>query len=1129
MKKSRKIILCASAVACASTVTAGAAISVLSANNLSKTIDEMKAVMPKYLGLDEDDIARYAFNDNVISFNGRYYENSKAAVKDNIIQGELATPYDKKILINDEKFIGTAESRELNGGSLSQLKVNEALAEKKLFRADEGTVPAEQRIIPLYENGRNNSESTPLNERFTTNLLEAQRRSISNYTSGLKYTDGFGGKFDSESAAIESNKTLIAQKTTYGQGYYKVDDRSVQLNSDGSYQQVNINPLNNYDKDRLRRLAVDNLGVNNTEFDLELYNKAKLEESTTPADGGSKAYTLRASRENGDNLEDYIVPTDSLYKLSSDKVALNAAGLFSNFIFDKLKSSIKYDVTMNPTFMRPFDFKLFREQGITWIGAFGVHGMMYPDDLEHGKDNSYADKNYGPIKGMTRKVNRSNEFGAYFRLTVNGKQEETIPNVSYSDLLDMIDTFTNREKFRQTFSIDTKQEYTWYYKGKTNFGEKATLPGGKWGFGKDITFDYEGGDKNGNWNDLGRAMDYVNNRKVVSRPHGGGGYEIPMNSEGNTAPSYLPIDINSYDGRHGYMFRQNRSFVQPDAIYGYPVETTDFAWYDSSYTLTDEKTGKVHNSGLAVNLKITPKISASKQTIAGWATDFIKELKKYPEIYNDFVDNDATKLTSQVDAIFDNLANYLYSNLNGQQRIQKFDQRYGADYYKPIGTMTSDNRVENSASFLWDFIKTQDFLPRFRNEYLNRTTFAIKKNIKKNNTYLILKYRGVPLFAIDNAALDSLGILDEMVRTNPNGGTYFDLDAARKALQATIVSPSSSRALLEAMKNISNKIELVNTINSDKRVIKRFVLPGRNIDGNPSNDTHLVKLAPAKDENHPFRSIVIDPKFVGQSGGSNNNAVEGLELLLSKNDPVDLLRKNSGIYLIANQYNKQLEQFYEYEKQQGHTVTIDSKDANDLVKNEDDILILYNKAALDSSNKSDKERISDSLVGAYYGQTFQRQGTFNISLNNEMISSKLFTYEEDKTRFFSDIISNKVGPVYVYMDTNNNQLNLNVYNDQEGALREACINLHLLPSTTYGLLIRPENFVPGKSPGEYKMSDGYVVKKRVRMYKSINMERLADASNQWTSTPVYFSNFENAFNYCRYEFELRYSKLNGRN
>ncbi len=289
------------------------------------------------------------------------------------------------------------------------------------------------------------------------------------------------------------------------------------------------------------------------------------------------------------------------------------------------------------------------------------------------------------------------------------------------------------------------------------------------------------------------------------------------------------------------------------------------------------------------------------------------------------------------------------------------------------------------------------------------------------------------------------------------------------------------------------------------------------------NDTPFIKFEEDGDASRVFKKIHIDSKFDAVSN-NGNNAVDGIQLLPTSTDKLDLLKKQSGIYLIAKQYNKQLDKFYEEAKKNNIAINKDMKEGADLVHTEDDILVLYNQALLNTGNMNpDKDKVSDSLEPAYFGESFQRQGTYNVSLNNTMKPAHIFSYSDDKKKFFDGITSNKVQSVYVYLDANNNQLNQNIYNDKEAALQEACINLHLLPSTTYGLLIKPEKFKEGKKASEYKIEDGYVVKKQVKIYKSINMSKLADSYNHWSTTPTYFSNFENAFNYCRYLFELSYT------
>ena len=314
--------------------------------------------------------------------------------------------------------------------------------------------------------------------------------------------------------------------------------------------------------------------------------------------------------------------------------------------------------------------------------------------------------------------------------------------------------------------------------------------------------------------------------------------------------------------------------------------------------------------------------------------------------------------------------------------------------------------------------------------------------------------------------------------------------------------------------NISNKTQLANyTATSTGEVIQKYVIPATNLDSTSSNDVNLINFK--KDDTRNIKKIEIPSEYT--EGNSNENYNISGNLLISKDDSTSMLNRNSGIYMIANYYNKQVDNYYQNYGNSNND-NANATEAENFIKDINDVVVLYNT----NTYSDDGTELSDYLNVSKFGEIFIPTSSFNISLNKN--NQRIFDYQEDKEKYITQMNgsdSSEISKVYIYYDYNNKQLNKNIYNTDELAKQEAYSNVVIRPSQEKILLLN-EGVKASDSNTNY-VNQGIVISKNTSMLTWIDLTNLADSYNGWSTTPVYFTNYTNAFNYMRYLFEMSYT------
>lgn len=1086
MKKIRKILY-----ASATALIGGSAIAAAVAMSIAPSTSHH----PKFLGIDSNGIALYEFNNKAISFNGKYYQNSYEAVVDNVIQKDIAGKNDKKLIMDTEKFLGQADSNSLNGGTYATLDVNKAKSEHKIFsyedKSDKGSLT--ERTVPLYENSRTNSDSQSDYNRYLTDREKAAEALISNYDTGLAYTDGFGGVFKDRRKAEESFSKNLKNSTAVGMGYYLIDDYA-HIDAQGNPKKVKINPLNPYDRKLLKQIAVNNLNKNGSKFTLELFNK---EQERTPGDAATYS-VARTADESGDSV--YAFESDPLNSFGSNEVAKTIAHEFSEFVHSKLDSLIRYDITLNPTWMNRFNMVLHANHAANgWPNNYPGQKTWYygmkPDAEEH--DYSYGYPEYAPIGPLGEMRYRNKDPNAFLRLEINGQKDLTFFNKTEGELLSLKNILSNRTTFLRNFNIES-DIHRIYHPGHLALGYKADplaeRAKGKL-FGQDvnigITIEAD------SWNWVAVAMDRTLN---------------PSKPFANAEQGYN----DGYYGTFGNITSKYWWFVGPKKEW-YPVDGMNSFKFLDTNQVKDDKGAHV-TSGMAINLFVTPKVNTNELTIKGWADEFIKHLREETNVLKSELDP-TNIVKNQVDELFGEFASYVTRDLSKKQIFIPWNEPDKYNKFKNVGDLTSDFNFTNPSSYVNDFFSARQSIRSLDTKLVSKTTHNFAANLANNDSVFVVKYNNVPLYTIKTDYLDKLGMLERCV-TRTERGDVINLASAGASLQSALISQNKAEALYESLNNISNKIELKLRKVGDT-VVQKYSIPGVNLNSDPNDDVNFVKLD--KTDTNQFKKIVIPDEYSSITDPTNPKAVKGLKLNAREADPVSLLRRNSGIYMIAQQYNDQLAKLYQtVGKPDGPNLSDpNSEEIQNLIKSEEDIIVLYQSIG---EKQGTDAKISDYIEPAFFTEMFQRAGTYNATLNNPYTSKQAFNSVPEKERFFNSMSDRAVNESYIYLDLNNRPLNQDLYNNQEGALSEAVKNTPLYYTDNAVLVVDPKFYDPSKQHKDYKLSDGWIVKKNIQELYTVNAERLADKkTNGWTNETIYFANHQNAFNYCRYLFEKSYT------
>ncbi len=1039
MKKINKKILIGSSlslVAIAGLSGMAIGISTTVSNKVSSNNVVDSSLQPKFLGTNKYGINEYLFNNKPINYGGYYYENSAEAVQDYITQD---TNSKNKIVTGNESYIGDITEIPFNNGDGKRVDMSNL--NKTFFKNDQSV---QSRLVPVYENYRLNGSGVNDNQRFTTSRQEAKYQSITNITSGQKYTDGFGNIFNSENDALNSRKKILRNRTSLGVGYYEITDKSA------NNRVYKINPLNASDQKLLKTIAINNLNLSDSDFTFDIFN---------------------LSNKNGNY---YFDTTDngngSVYDSSSKKIAAKVAQKLASFISTKVANKITYKVNVNPAFYT--NFKLEEEwrsgSGLTGAGwrtrSGTVNRELLHSNYDDSNDPSFSVYKNGFSLGASKDSDvYSNNRVSSFNLTAN----------SFDILENIADTFTKREEFLKVFEI--KQNKVDLYAGLNGWiGNNVK---------KDL-FDEYAVVKNG---------DIFGNKDIKS----------------------IGIKLNPKEAERvmkGWVYNHGVSRWRGDTYYNSAIDFPILKSAPYVDAQNSENSGQRANSEIIFNLNITPSCSLQNSDYSKLATSFKNEIQSDP-LLNDFFPSD-TELETYLKTVFNDLNSYINNTLlKNKYSINKYSTT-DLDIFKGVGYIDDNNNFSNSVSWISDFIiNKSDFINKFNKSVIENDIYNIQQNVIDSKTKFIIKYKGAPLYLFD---YDPNGIfsVDKIFGSSSlKDGMYYDKAAVASSLQRILVDPkylvNGEHQLLKQLKNISNKVQLVQTSTSDGKLLNKYVIPSNNLDNDVKNDTNFIEFDQA--DTKRYKRIKI-PKEYTENNQNENLNIAG-NLLISEKDPVSMLNRNSGIYMIANYYNKQVDKYYqEYGNDNGDIVSTESEN---LLTKTDDIVVLFN--TYDSSTED--EKLSDYLNVSTYREIFSPK--FNISLNEN--NQRIFSYEDDKTKYLESSTGkeNDIGKVYLFYDYSYKQLNKNIYNTEELAKQEALSNVVIRPSQEKILLLNEG--VEITNPETNYVDQGKVISKNTSMLTWINLSNLADDFNGWSRTPVYFSNYTNAFNYMRYLFEMSYT------
>ena len=168
--------------------------------------------------------------------------------------------------------------------------------------------------LNVYDSAKLDKAYKTASDKYTPSLLEAKKSYLRNPV--VAWTDNNGMIFDTETEAKEFISNNV---DTTPIAYYEIEDHS-KLNAINKPSIVNINPLNKDDVKALKRLAIDNMFINNSGF--------KLERFATDKDG-------------------VYVPADFIGKPVSEIEALTS-NLIKG-ITETVKKNLWLNVEMNPT------------------------------------------------------------------------------------------------------------------------------------------------------------------------------------------------------------------------------------------------------------------------------------------------------------------------------------------------------------------------------------------------------------------------------------------------------------------------------------------------------------------------------------------------------------------------------------------------------------------------------------------------------------------------------------------------------------------------------------------------------------------------------------------------------------